>query len=53
MLLREDDGYLLSNGSPAGNKDSLEELNNDSCDSLKESANFLLDLHSLWFLGKE
>ena len=48
VMRREDDGYLLSRDSlDSGTKDSLEELNNDSCDSLKEAANCLLDLDSL------
>ena len=54
VLRREEDGYLLSKDSLlSGTKDSREELNSDSCDSLKEAANFLLDLYSLWLLGKE
>ena len=54
VLRREEDGYLLSKDSlVSGTKDSLEELSSDSCDSLKEAAKFLLDLYSLWFLGKE
>ena len=48
VLRREDDGYLFSRDSlDSGTKDSLEELNNDSCDSLKEATNCLLDLYSL------
>lgn len=54
VLRREEEGYLLSKDSlVSGTKDSLEELNSDSCDSLKDAAKCLLDLYSLWFLGKE
>ena len=45
VLRREEDGYLLSKDSlDSGAKDSVEEPSNDSCDSLKEAANCLLDL---------
>ena len=48
VLLREEDGYLLSKDSlDSWFKDSLEELCNDSWDSLKEAANCLFDLYNL------
>ena len=54
VLQREEEGYLLSKDSlDSWFNDSLEELCNDSCDSLKEAANCLFDLYNLWFLGKE